>query len=105
MVRKSLNRNNLNTESIAGAPGLPEAASGVPGLQQSRGCRFHSEYRQLYNTEYICGYYYTFQTHCFCIFILSCPKICGLGGLAMLNCPLLSGALARFNTWGYGDGT
>ena len=31
------------------------------------------------------------------------PKICGLGGLTMLNCPLVSGRLARVNAWGYGD--
>jgi len=28
------------------------------------------------------------------------PKMCGLGGLAMLNCPLVSGGLARVNVWG-----
>ena len=31
------------------------------------------------------------------------PKMCGLDGLAMLNCPLVSGGLARVNAWGYGD--
>ena len=27
----------------------------------------------------------------------------GLGGLAMLNCPIVSGGLARVNAQGYGD--
>jgi len=31
------------------------------------------------------------------------PKMCGLGGLAVLNCPFVSGGLARVNVWGYGD--
>ena len=31
------------------------------------------------------------------------PKMCGLGGLAMLNCPLVSGGLAGVNRWGYED--
>jgi len=31
------------------------------------------------------------------------PKMCGLGELAMLNCPLVSGELARVNAWHYGD--
>jgi len=31
------------------------------------------------------------------------PKMCGLGGLAVLNCPLVSGGLARVKTWGYRD--
>ena len=31
------------------------------------------------------------------------PKMCRLGGLAMLNCPLVSGGLAMVNAWGYGD--
>ena len=29
--------------------------------------------------------------------------MCWLGGLAMLNCALVSGGLARVNAWGYGD--
>ena len=33
------------------------------------------------------------------------PKMCGLGALAMLNCPFVSGGLARINAWGYGDRT
>ena len=32
-----------------------------------------------------------------------CSKMRGLGGLAMLNCPLVSGGLAGVNAWGYGD--
>ena len=32
------------------------------------------------------------------------PKMCGLGGFAMLNCPLVSGGLARVNAWGQGLG-
>ena len=31
------------------------------------------------------------------------PKMCGLDGLAMLNCPLVLGGLARVNAWVYGD--
>ena len=30
------------------------------------------------------------------------PKMCGLGGLAMLNCPSVSGGLASVIAWGYG---
>ena len=30
------------------------------------------------------------------------PTMCGLGGLARLNCPLVSGGQARVNAWGYG---
>jgi len=32
------------------------------------------------------------------------PKMCGLGGLAVLSCPLVSGGRARVNTWGCGVG-
>jgi len=33
------------------------------------------------------------------------PKMCGLGWLAMLNCPLVSwdGGISRVNMWNYGD--